>query len=136
MDYSFWGRNPPTQLTAMAASFNPPIEQNWHANSGATNCITNYLNKLSLHSGYQGNEQQRLVLDKVCISVLALDHLLFTLLPLPLLNLITHYMFLISPLTCCKLTNLAKITIVSLYFIQMVFLYMIKQQGDSFSRIK
>lgn len=57
MDYSFEGRHPPAQLAAMATSFNPSTEQTWYADSGATNHITNHLQILFVHSGYQGTEQ-------------------------------------------------------------------------------
>ncbi|KAJ8622019.1 hypothetical protein MRB53_030548 [Persea americana] len=57
MDYSYQGRHPPSQLAAMAASFNQNNDQQWYADSGATSHITNDLNNLSLQSGYQGKDQ-------------------------------------------------------------------------------
>ncbi|XXG59573.1 hypothetical protein AAC387_Pa04g1633 [Persea americana] len=52
MDYSYQGRHPPSQLVAMAASYNPVPYQNWYADSGATNHITNDLGNLSVHNDY------------------------------------------------------------------------------------
>lgn len=57
MDYSYQGRNPPSQLAAMATSYNPVSEQNWYADSGATNHVTNDLQNLSIHSNYQGKDK-------------------------------------------------------------------------------
>ena len=54
MDYSYQGRHPPSQLAAMAASFNQNNDQQWYDDSGATSHITHDLNNLSLQSGYQG----------------------------------------------------------------------------------
>lgn len=56
MDYSYQGRHPPSQLAAMAISYNLPLEQSWFADSGATNHITNNMKMLSVHSDYQGTE--------------------------------------------------------------------------------
>lgn len=41
MDYSYQGRNSPSQLTAMTATYNSAPEQTWFVHSGATNHITN-----------------------------------------------------------------------------------------------
>ena len=41
----------------MAASYNPVPYQNWYANSGATNHITNDLQNLSVHSDYIGKDK-------------------------------------------------------------------------------
>jgi hypothetical protein len=49
MDYSFQGRRPPSQLTAMVAHINSEIEdQQWLADSGANAHITNELEHLSV----------------------------------------------------------------------------------------
>lgn len=56
MDYSFQGCHPPSQLAAMAASYNPALEQAWYADSGATNHITHDPNNLSLHSNFKGKD--------------------------------------------------------------------------------
>lgn len=56
MDYSFQGRHPPAKLAAMVASFNSRSDSTWYADSGATNHITNDLNKRSVHSDYQGKD--------------------------------------------------------------------------------
>lgn len=57
MDYSYQGRNPPSQLAAMAASSYSLPDQTWFADSGATNHIANDVRNLSVHSDYQGTDK-------------------------------------------------------------------------------
>lgn len=57
MDYSYQGQHPPSQLAAMAASYNLAPEQTWFADSGATDHITNDLNNLSIQMNYHGRDQ-------------------------------------------------------------------------------
>jgi hypothetical protein len=57
MDYSFQGRHPPSQLTAMVAHINSEIEdQQWLADSGANAHITNELEHLSVQQPFKGND--------------------------------------------------------------------------------
>jgi hypothetical protein len=57
MDYSFQGRHPPSQLTAMVAHINSELEdQQWLADSGANAHITNELEPLSVQQPFQGND--------------------------------------------------------------------------------
>ncbi|KAJ8620324.1 hypothetical protein MRB53_028853 [Persea americana] len=57
MDCSYQVRQPPSQLAAMTASYNPAPYQNYYADYGATNHITNDLQNLSVHSDYLGKDK-------------------------------------------------------------------------------
>ena len=53
MDYAFQGRNPPTQLAAIATHSNSGYEeQNWLADSGANAHITNQLENLQIQQPF------------------------------------------------------------------------------------
>jgi hypothetical protein len=57
MDYSFQGRHPPAQLSAMVVHLNSEIEdQQWLADSGANAHITNELEHLSIQQPFKGND--------------------------------------------------------------------------------
>jgi transposase InsO family protein len=58
MDYSYQGRHPPSQLTAMAAHTHGATEhdQPWYLDSGANHHITSELENLTLQQPYQGTE--------------------------------------------------------------------------------
>ena len=58
MDYSYQGRHPPSQLTAMAAHTHGAIEHDmpWYLDSGANHHITLELENLTLQQPYQGIE--------------------------------------------------------------------------------
>lgn len=55
MDFTYQGRNPPPQLSAMAAQTNAISEDpEWFANSGANAHITNNLNNLTIQQPFEG----------------------------------------------------------------------------------
>ena len=58
MDYVFQGRNPPTQLAAMAAQSNSGYkEQHWLVDNGANAHITNQLENLQIQQPFQQTEE-------------------------------------------------------------------------------
>lgn len=81
MDYSFQGRHPCAQLAAMAALFGSPTEQHWYVDLGATNHITNDINNLLVHSGFQGTKHvaignsQGLQISNTSSSILQTSHM-------------------------------------------------------------
>jgi hypothetical protein len=56
MDYSYQGRHPPPQLTAMVAQTNATLDDQWFADSGANVHITNELENLSVQQPFQNDD--------------------------------------------------------------------------------
>jgi hypothetical protein len=54
MDYSYKGRHPPPQLTAMVAQTNQNLDDEWYADSGDD--LTNELKNLSIQQPFQSDD--------------------------------------------------------------------------------
>ena len=62
MDYSYQGKNPPSQLAALVARTHPataaPNEEDpWYADSGANNHVTAALGNLTLQEPFKGDDE-------------------------------------------------------------------------------